>query len=135
MSGSKDGLWRGGRGVGDRTAIWLVGDGIWHVLSSAYQWRSYSLSPKTSPPTCDASPSSFSSLSSSHLPPTQQEKTEVVRTKRKYEKKPKIPPQSAPHHAGPSVFNPKDLNQYDFPSSDDETFSQVKPSQENYLFF
>uniref|UniRef100_A0A3Q2Z6M3 Enhancer of polycomb homolog n=1 Tax=Hippocampus comes TaxID=109280 RepID=A0A3Q2Z6M3_HIPCM len=54
-----------------------------------------------------------------------QEKTEVVRTKRKYEKKPKIPPQSAPHHAGPSVFNLKDLNQYDFPSSDDEPFSQI----------
>ena len=55
----------------------------------------------------------------------QPEKTEVVRTKRKYEKKPKIPPLSAPQHSGPSVFNPKDLNQYDFPSSDDEPFSQV----------
>ncbi|XP_056155035.1 enhancer of polycomb homolog 1 isoform X2 [Lampris incognitus] len=53
------------------------------------------------------------------------EKTEVVRTKRKYEKKPKIPPLSTPQHSGPSVFNPKDLNQYDFPSSDDETFSQI----------
>jgi len=48
-----------------------------------------------------------------------------VRTKRKYEKKPKIPPLSAPQHSGPSVFNPKDLNQYDFPSSDEEPFSQV----------
>ncbi|KAL1006758.1 hypothetical protein UPYG_G00076490 [Umbra pygmaea] len=56
---------------------------------------------------------------------TKPEKTEVVRTKRKYEKKPKIPPLSAPQHAGPSVFNPKDLNQYDFPSSDDEPFSQI----------
>ncbi|KAM4533372.1 enhancer of polycomb homolog 1-like isoform 3-T3 [Odontesthes bonariensis] len=53
------------------------------------------------------------------------EKTEVVRTKRKYEKKPKIPPLSAPQHPGPSVFNPKDLNQYDFPSSDEEPFSQI----------
>ncbi|XP_067342441.1 enhancer of polycomb homolog 1 isoform X2 [Channa argus] len=53
------------------------------------------------------------------------EKTEAVRTKRKYEKKPKIPPLSAPQHSGPSVFNPKDLNQYDFPSSDDEPFSQI----------
>uniref|UniRef100_A0A673Y1U5 Enhancer of polycomb homolog n=1 Tax=Salmo trutta TaxID=8032 RepID=A0A673Y1U5_SALTR len=51
--------------------------------------------------------------------------TEVVRMKRKYEKKPKIPPLSAPQHSGPSVFNPKDLNQYDFPSSDDEPFSQI----------
>ncbi|XP_057680453.1 enhancer of polycomb homolog 1 isoform X3 [Corythoichthys intestinalis] len=54
-----------------------------------------------------------------------QEKTEVVRTKRKYEKKPKIPPLSAAHHSGHSVFNLKDLNQYDFPSSDDEPFSQI----------
>ncbi|XP_062297463.1 enhancer of polycomb homolog 1-like isoform X1 [Scomber scombrus] len=53
------------------------------------------------------------------------EKTEAVRTKRKYEKKPKIPPLSVPQHSGPSVFNPKDLNQYDFPSSDEEPFSQI----------
>ncbi|XP_045894205.1 enhancer of polycomb homolog 1-like isoform X1 [Micropterus dolomieu] len=53
------------------------------------------------------------------------EKTEAVRTKRKYEKKPKIPPLLAPQHSGPSVFNPKDLNQYDFPSSDEEPFSQI----------
>ncbi|CAI5672638.1 enhancer of polycomb homolog 1-like isoform X2 [Oreochromis aureus] len=53
------------------------------------------------------------------------EKTEAVRTKRKYEKKPKILPLSAPQHSGPSVFNPKDLNQYDFPSSDEEPFSQI----------
>ncbi|KAK7135042.1 hypothetical protein R3I93_018221 [Phoxinus phoxinus] len=56
---------------------------------------------------------------------TKPEKTEVVRTKRKYEKKPKILPLSAPLHTGPSLFNPKDLNQYDFPSSDDEPFSQM----------
>ncbi|XP_061777514.1 enhancer of polycomb homolog 1-like isoform X2 [Nerophis ophidion] len=53
------------------------------------------------------------------------DKSEVVRTKRKYEKKPKIPALLAPHHTGPSVFNLKDLNQYDFPSSDDEPFSQI----------
>ncbi|XP_077480388.1 enhancer of polycomb homolog 1-like isoform X1 [Stigmatopora argus] len=51
-----------------------------------------------------------------------QEKTEVVRTKRKYEKKPKIPAVSAAHHA---PFNLKDLDQYDFPSSDEEAFSQI----------
>uniref|UniRef100_A0A8C2A4Y2 Enhancer of polycomb homolog n=1 Tax=Cyprinus carpio TaxID=7962 RepID=A0A8C2A4Y2_CYPCA len=56
---------------------------------------------------------------------TKPDKTEVVRTKRKYEKKPKILPLSASLHSGPSLFNPKDLNQYDFPSSDDEPFSQV----------
>ncbi|KAJ8278052.1 hypothetical protein GJAV_G00083300 [Gymnothorax javanicus] len=55
------------------------------------------------------------------------EKTEVVRTKRKYEKKkPKVLPSSAaPQQSGPSVFNAKDLNQYDFPSSDDDTFPQI----------
>uniref|UniRef100_A0A3Q0QTP9 Enhancer of polycomb homolog n=1 Tax=Amphilophus citrinellus TaxID=61819 RepID=A0A3Q0QTP9_AMPCI len=55
------------------------------------------------------------------------EKTEVPRQKRKYEKKQKaLPPSSGtPHHTGPVVFNAKDLNQYDFPSSDDEPFSQL----------
>ncbi|KAM4727768.1 enhancer of polycomb homolog 1-like [Anableps anableps] len=55
------------------------------------------------------------------------EKAELPRQKRKYEKKPKILPLSsgAPHHPGPVVFNAKDLNQYDFPSSDDEPFSQL----------
>ncbi|KAK0131738.1 Enhancer of polycomb 1 [Merluccius polli] len=53
------------------------------------------------------------------------EKMEVVRTKRKYEKKPKVPPLAAPQHLGPSVFSPKDLNQYDFPSSDEEPYSQL----------
>uniref|UniRef100_A0A8C6TD35 Enhancer of polycomb homolog n=1 Tax=Neogobius melanostomus TaxID=47308 RepID=A0A8C6TD35_9GOBI len=47
------------------------------------------------------------------------EKTEPVRTKRKYEKKPKTPMSS-----GPALFSPRDLNQYDFPSSD-EDFSQI----------
>uniref|UniRef100_A0A8C1PLN9 Enhancer of polycomb homolog 1 (Drosophila) a n=1 Tax=Cyprinus carpio TaxID=7962 RepID=A0A8C1PLN9_CYPCA len=56
---------------------------------------------------------------------TKPDKTEVVRTKRKYEKKPKILPLSASLHSGPSLFNPKDLNQYDFPGSDDEPFSQM----------
>ncbi|XP_028832876.1 enhancer of polycomb homolog 1b isoform X1 [Denticeps clupeoides] len=54
------------------------------------------------------------------------EKTEV-RQKRKYEKKkPKVlvMPGSS-HHSGPALFNAKDLNQYDFPSSDDEPFSQM----------
>uniref|UniRef100_A0A8C5CBI0 Enhancer of polycomb homolog n=1 Tax=Gadus morhua TaxID=8049 RepID=A0A8C5CBI0_GADMO len=53
------------------------------------------------------------------------EKSEVVRTKRKYEKKPKAPPLAAPAHLGPAVFSPKDLNQYDFPSSDEESYSQL----------
>uniref|UniRef100_A0A672ZPR1 Enhancer of polycomb homolog n=1 Tax=Sphaeramia orbicularis TaxID=375764 RepID=A0A672ZPR1_9TELE len=55
------------------------------------------------------------------------EKAEIPRQKRKYEKKQKVLPLSAgaPHHAGPAVFNAKDLNQYDFPSSDDEPFSQL----------
>ncbi|XP_049453765.1 enhancer of polycomb homolog 1-like isoform X2 [Epinephelus fuscoguttatus] len=55
------------------------------------------------------------------------EKTEVPRQKRRYEKKQKVLPLSsgAPHHVGPVIFNAKDLNQYDFPSSDDEPFSQL----------
>lgn len=59
--------------------------------------------------------------------PLQPEKTEVPRQKRRYEKKQKVLPLSsgAPHHVGPVIFNAKDLNQYDFPSSDDEPFSQV----------
>ncbi|XP_039670618.1 enhancer of polycomb homolog 1-like [Perca fluviatilis] len=66
-----------------------------------------------------------------HLDPkdykSKPEKTEVPRQKRKYEKKQKALPLSsgAPHHPGPVVFNAKDLNQYDFPSSDDEPFSQL----------
>ncbi|XP_011615044.1 enhancer of polycomb homolog 1b isoform X2 [Takifugu rubripes] len=55
------------------------------------------------------------------------DKMEVPRQKRKYEKKQKVLPLSsgASHHQGPAVFNAKDLNQYDFPSSDDEPFSQL----------
>ncbi|XP_017165667.1 enhancer of polycomb homolog 1-like isoform X2 [Poecilia reticulata] len=55
------------------------------------------------------------------------EKAEPQRPKRRYEKKPKMLPLSSgmAHHTGPVVFNAKDLNQYDFPSSDDEPFSQL----------
>lgn len=53
------------------------------------------------------------------------DKPEVVRQKRKYEKKPKPLPLAGSVHSGPAVFNTKDLNQYDFPSSDDEPFSQM----------
>uniref|UniRef100_A0A3B3CYX0 Enhancer of polycomb homolog n=1 Tax=Oryzias melastigma TaxID=30732 RepID=A0A3B3CYX0_ORYME len=55
------------------------------------------------------------------------EKMEIPRQKRKYEKKQKVLPLSSgsSHHSGPIVFNAKDLNQYDFPSSDDEPFSQL----------
>lgn len=61
----------------------------------------------------------------------QQDKPDVIRPKRKYEKKPKVLPSSAaaaPQQTNPAalpVFNAKDLNQYDFPSSDDEPLSQV----------
>ncbi|KAM9308759.1 enhancer of polycomb homolog 1 isoform 3-T3 [Gastrophryne carolinensis] len=52
-----------------------------------------------------------------------------VRPKRKYEKKPKVLPSSpAAQQTSPAalpVFNAKDLNQYDFPSSDDEPLSQI----------
>ncbi|XP_052548868.1 enhancer of polycomb homolog 1 isoform X7 [Tympanuchus pallidicinctus] len=60
-----------------------------------------------------------------------QDKSDVIRPKRKYEKKPKVLPSSAaatPQQTSPAalpVFNAKDLNQYDFPSSDEEPLSQV----------
>ncbi|XP_062900415.1 enhancer of polycomb homolog 1-like isoform X3 [Mobula hypostoma] len=60
-----------------------------------------------------------------------QENVEIVRPKRKYEKKKhKIsqPIAAAPQQSSPAalpVFNAKDINQYDFPSSDEEPFSQV----------
>ncbi|XP_057189392.1 enhancer of polycomb homolog 1b isoform X2 [Triplophysa rosa] len=53
------------------------------------------------------------------------DKPEVVRQKRKYEKKAKPLPLAGSAHLGPAIFNTKDLNQYDFPSSDDEPFSQI----------
>lgn len=61
----------------------------------------------------------------------QPEKPEV-RTKRKYEKRPKAAPLAPAaslqaSHSGLLSFNAKDLNQYDFPSSDDEPFAQVGP--------
>ncbi|KAM8802163.1 enhancer of polycomb homolog 1 isoform 1-T1 [Rhynchonycteris naso] len=60
-----------------------------------------------------------------------QDKADLIRPKRKYEKKLKVLPSSAaapPQQASPAalpVFNAKDLNQYDFPSSDEERLSQV----------
>ncbi|XP_051872145.1 enhancer of polycomb homolog 1-like isoform X2 [Pristis pectinata] len=60
-----------------------------------------------------------------------QENVEIIRPKRKYEKKKhKIsqPIAAAPQQTSPAalpVFNAKDINQYDFPSSDEEPFSQV----------
>ncbi|XP_038188998.1 enhancer of polycomb homolog 1 isoform X1 [Arvicola amphibius] len=59
-----------------------------------------------------------------------QDKADLTRPKRKYEKKPKVLPPSAtapqqPSPAALPVFSAKDLNQYDFPSSDEEPLSQV----------
>ncbi|XP_060104149.1 enhancer of polycomb homolog 1 isoform X1 [Heteronotia binoei] len=60
-----------------------------------------------------------------------QEKVDAIRPKRKYEKKPKVVPSSATAAiqqttpAALPVFNAKDMNQYDFPSSDEEPLSQV----------
>uniref|UniRef100_A0A673K414 Enhancer of polycomb homolog n=1 Tax=Sinocyclocheilus rhinocerous TaxID=307959 RepID=A0A673K414_9TELE len=60
-----------------------------------------------------------------HLTLEIMDKPEVVRQKRKYEKKAKPLPLAGSAHLGPAVFNTKDLNQYDFPSSDDEPYSQM----------
>nr|XP_045005406.1 enhancer of polycomb homolog 1 isoform X2 [Jaculus jaculus] len=59
-----------------------------------------------------------------------QDKADLTRPKRKYEKKPKVLPSAAaaPQQTSPAAlpaFNAKDLNQYDFPSSDEEPLSQV----------
>ncbi|XP_032090381.1 enhancer of polycomb homolog 1 isoform X2 [Thamnophis elegans] len=60
-----------------------------------------------------------------------QEKAEAIRPKRKYEKKPKIVPSSAAIASQQTVpaslpiFNAKDMNQYDFPSSDEDPLSQI----------
>ncbi|XP_029403101.1 enhancer of polycomb homolog 1 isoform X3 [Mus pahari] len=59
-----------------------------------------------------------------------QDKADLIRPKRKYEKKPKVLPPSAaaPQQQSPAAlpgFSAKDLNQYDFPSSDEEPLSQV----------
>ncbi|XP_060761959.1 enhancer of polycomb homolog 1b isoform X1 [Neoarius graeffei] len=51
------------------------------------------------------------------------DKPEVVRQKRKYEKK--LRPLLLSGHSVPAAVNSKDLNQYDFPSSDEEPYSQV----------
>ncbi|XP_044280563.1 enhancer of polycomb homolog 1 isoform X4 [Varanus komodoensis] len=62
---------------------------------------------------------------------SEQEKADAIRPKRKYEKKPKVVPSSAAAAtqqttpAALPVFNAKDMNQYDFPSSDEEPLSQV----------
>ncbi|XP_062843446.1 enhancer of polycomb homolog 1b isoform X2 [Trichomycterus rosablanca] len=56
---------------------------------------------------------------------TKVDKPEVVRQKRKYEKKPKPLLLTGAHHTGPAIINTKDLNQYDFPSSDEEPYSQL----------
>lgn len=67
----------------------------------------------------------------------QQDKADLIRPKRKYEKKPKVLPSSAAaatQQTSPAalpVFNAKDLNQYDFPSSDEEPLSQVNDN--NFL--
>lgn len=53
----------------------------------------------------------------------QVDKPGVVRQKRKYEKKPK--PLLLSGHSIPAAVNRKELNQYDFPSSDEESCSQV----------
>lgn len=47
----------------------------------------------------------------------------MVRQKRKYEKKPR--PMLLSGHPIPATVNSKALNQYDFPSSDEELSSQV----------
>ncbi|OCT75547.1 hypothetical protein XELAEV_18030728mg [Xenopus laevis] len=87
------------------------------------------LKPTYTIPLMPISPIPFLHKDTIDIKVNKQEKSDAVRPKRKYEKKPKVLPSSpAAHQTSPAalpVFNAKDLNQYDFPSSDDEPLSQV----------
>ncbi|XP_053322158.1 enhancer of polycomb homolog 1 isoform X2 [Spea bombifrons] len=87
------------------------------------------LKPTYAIPIIPISSSPFKHQDTVEIKANKQEKSEFVRPKRKYEKKPKALPSSpAAQQTSPAalpIFNAKDLNQYDFPSSDDEPMSQV----------
>ncbi|XP_063308691.1 enhancer of polycomb homolog 1 isoform X1 [Pelobates fuscus] len=86
------------------------------------------LKPTYAIPIIPISSSPFKHQDTMEIKTIKQEKSDA-RPKRKYEKKPKVLPSSpAAQQTSPAalpVFNAKDLNQYDFPSSDDEPMSQV----------
>ncbi|XP_077347206.1 enhancer of polycomb homolog 1 isoform X2 [Lithobates pipiens] len=105
-----------------------LGDYSGEVLSEVMAQRQ-PLKPTYTIPIIPISSSPFKHQDTIEIKVNKQEKSDVVRLKRKYEKKPKVLPSSpAAQQTSPAalpVFNAKDLNQYDFPSSDDEPLSQV----------
>ncbi|KAM4688011.1 enhancer of polycomb homolog 1 isoform 1-T1 [Discoglossus pictus] len=105
-----------------------LGDYNGEIVSEAMAQRP-PLKPTYTIPIIPISNSQFKHQDTIEIKASKQEKSDVIRPKRKYEKKPKILPLSpAAQQTSPAalpVFNAKDLNQYDFPSSDDEPLSQV----------
>ncbi|XP_068091871.1 enhancer of polycomb homolog 1 isoform X2 [Hyperolius riggenbachi] len=105
-----------------------LGDYNGEILSEVLAQRQ-PLKPTYTIPIIPISSSPFKHQDTIEIKINKQEKSDVVRPKRKYEKKPKVLPSSpAAQQTSPAalpVFNAKDLNQYDFPSSDDEPLSQV----------
>ncbi|KAE8595846.1 hypothetical protein XENTR_v10015891 [Xenopus tropicalis] len=102
-----------------------LGDFNGEILSEVMAHRQ-PLKPTYTIPLMPISPIPFLHKETIDIKVNKQEKSDAVRPKRKYEKKPKVLPaaqQTSP--AALPVFNAKDLNQYDFPSSDDEPLSQV----------
>ncbi|KAM4705512.1 enhancer of polycomb homolog 1 [Rhinophrynus dorsalis] len=105
-----------------------LGDYNGEIVSEVLAQRQ-PLKPTYAIPIMPISTSSFKHQDTIEIKSIKQEKSDIVRPKRKYEKKPKVLPSSpAAQQTSPAalpVFNAKDLNQYDFPSSDDEPLSQV----------
>ncbi|XP_063778149.1 enhancer of polycomb homolog 1 isoform X1 [Pseudophryne corroboree] len=105
-----------------------LGDYNGEIVSEVMAQRQ-PLKPTYAIPIIPISSSPFKHQDTIEIKINKQEKSDVVRPKRKYEKKPKVLPTSpAAQQTSPAalpVFNAKDLNQYDFPSSDDEPLSQV----------
>ncbi|XP_053569834.1 enhancer of polycomb homolog 1 isoform X2 [Bombina bombina] len=105
-----------------------LGDYSGEIVSEVMAQRQL-LKPTYTIPVIPISNNQFKHQDTIEIKASKQEKSDVARPKRKYEKKPKVlPSSSAAQHTSPvalPVFNAKDLNQYDFPSSDDEPLSQV----------
>ncbi|KAG8443330.1 hypothetical protein GDO86_011935 [Hymenochirus boettgeri] len=105
-----------------------LGDFSGDIMSEVMAQRQ-SMKPAYTIPLMSISPIPFLHKETIDIKVHKQEKSDAVRPKRKYEKKPKVLPSSpAAQQTSPAalpVFNAKDLNQYDFPSSDDEPLSQI----------
>ncbi|XP_067863620.1 enhancer of polycomb homolog 1-like isoform X3 [Heptranchias perlo] len=108
-----------------------LGDFSGEILSEVMAQRQHSKPTYTVPIIPISNSNQFKHQEFMEFKVNKQENVEVIRPKRKYEKKKhKVlqPTAAAPQQTSPAalpVFNAKDMNQYDFPSSDEEPFSQV----------